>query len=88
MSAATQTRAEPAIRLQKMLIGCDWVEALSGEAFAVDDPSRRAPIARVPRSGGADVDRAVKAASAAFPAWSRTAPRDRGRLLLKIAEDL
>ena len=88
MPAATQTRAEPALRQQKMLIGGDWVAAQSGELFVVEDPSRRAPIARAPRSNTADVDRAVKAASAAFPAWSRIAPRDRGRLLLKIAEDL
>ena len=37
-------------------------------------------------AGREDVDRAVAAAHAAFPAWSRMAAADRGRLLLKLAD--
>ena len=47
----------------------------------VEDPAHRRPIAEVPRGRAEDVERAVKAAADAFPAWSRTVPRDRGRLL-------
>ena len=42
----------------------------------------------MPRADAEDVDRAVKAAAAAFPAWSKVAPRDRGRMLLRIADAL
>jgi len=37
-------------------------------------------------AGRSDVDAAVAAAKAAFPAWSRMAAADRGRLLLKLAD--
>jgi betaine-aldehyde dehydrogenase len=40
----------------------------------------------VPRGGAEDIDRAVKAANAAFPAWSKTPPRERGRILQKVAD--
>ena len=43
-------------------------------------------IASIPRGGAEDVDRAVKAASKAFPGWSRVIPRERGRMLQKIAD--
>ena len=37
-------------------------------------------------AGRADVDKAVDAAERAFPAWSRMAAADRGRILLKLAD--
>ena len=72
-----------------MLIGGAWVESADGRTFDVETPATRGRvIAEVPRSAAADVDRAVRAASAAFPAWRAVAPRDRGRLLLRIADDV
>src|SRR6185437_16119012 len=44
------------------------------------------PIATIPRGSKDDVDRAVAAAQKAFPAWSKVPPRQRGRMLLRIAE--
>jgi len=74
---------------EKMLIGGDWVDSADGRTFDVETPAKRgAVIAQAPRAGVADVDRAVKAAAAAFPAWRATAPRDRGRILGRIADDL
>jgi len=70
----------------RMLIGGDWVGAESGETLAVENPANRQEFARIPRGAAADVDRAVAAASAAFPAWSRVTPRERGRMLGRIAE--
>ena len=85
----TATRAETEVRRERMLIGGEWVEAGDGRTFDVETPAKRGTVvARVPRSGAADVDRAVRAAAAAFPAWRAVAPRDRGRLLLRIADDL
>jgi betaine-aldehyde dehydrogenase len=42
----------------------------------------------VPRGRSEDVDIAVAAAAAAFDSWRRVAPRDRGKLLLAIADTL
>ena len=71
-----------------MLIGGEWVEAADGRRIDVENPSRREPLASVARGGAEDVDRAVRAAAAAFPAWRALPARDRGRLLSAIAEDL
>src|SRR2546430_4684719 len=74
---------------EKMLVGGEWVESADGRTFDVETPAKRGTVvARVPRSGAADVDQAVRAAAAAFPAWRGVAPRDRGRLLLRIADDV
>src|SRR2546430_13037330 len=74
---------------EKMFIGGDWVESVDGRTFDVETPARRGSvIAQVPRGGAADVDRAVKAAAAAFPAWRDVAPRERGPILGPIADDL
>jgi len=72
---------------EKMFIGGEWVESADGRTFDVETPAKRGQvIAQVPRGGAADVDRAVKAAQAAFPAWRAMPPRERGRLLLRIAD--
>jgi acyl-CoA reductase-like NAD-dependent aldehyde dehydrogenase len=42
-------------------------------------------LAVVAEGGEADIDRAVSAASAAFPGWSSLAAADRGKLLLRLA---
>ena len=41
---------------------------------------------RLPRSDERDVEQAVAAATAAFPAWSATPAQQRSHLLLDIAE--
>ena len=81
-------RDEATLRKARMLIGGQWVESASGEVLEVEDPAHRRPIAEVPRGRAEDVARAVKAAAEAFPAWSRTIPRERGRLLARIADAL
>src|SRR2546422_3311848 len=74
---------------ERMFIGGEWVESADGRTFDVETPATRGKVvAHVPRSGAADVDQAVRAAAAAFPAWRAVAPRDRGRLLLRIADEV
>jgi acyl-CoA reductase-like NAD-dependent aldehyde dehydrogenase len=81
--------AVAAARREKMLIDGAWVDSADGRTFEVETPAKRGQvIANVPRATAADVDRAVKAAHAAFPAWRAIAPRERGRLLSRIADDL
>ena len=90
MSIAEQTRRDATnpLRHAQMLIAGGWVESASGETLDVENPGNRQKIAEIPRGGPADVDRAVQAATQAFPGWSKTPPRDRGHLLLRIAEAL
>jgi acyl-CoA reductase-like NAD-dependent aldehyde dehydrogenase len=70
----------------QLFIGGRFVDALSGETLATLNPHDNSTIADVALAGTADVDRAVEAASRAFPAWSRLAGADRGRILLKLAD--
>ena len=81
MSVTEQTRpatdARP--RHAQMLIGGEWVDAVSGGTLQVENPGRRTTIATIPRGGADDVGLAVQAAQRAFPAWSKVPPRQRGR---------
>lgn len=86
MPASATKAATKAVASQKMLIDGDWVTAADGRELSVEAPGSRTTIARIPRGGKADIDRAVEAASRAFPAWSKVAPRDRGRIVQKIAD--
>ena len=69
-----------------MLIDGAWVDAAAGGSIAIEAPGTRRTIAGVPRGQADDIDRAVKAATAAFPAWSKVPPRERGRILQKVAD--
>src|SRR4051812_38543149 len=69
-----------------MLIGGKWVGSASGAHFTVENPAKRKAITDVPRADAADVDAAVEAADKAFASWKKVVPRERGKLLLKIAE--
>src|SRR6516164_10491961 len=89
MRAVTKLREdETALKKERMLIGGECVDSAAGEWLEVEDPAHRRPIAGVPRGRSEDVERAVKAAADAFPTWSRTVPRERGRLLARIADAL
>ena len=68
-----------------MLIAGRRVDALDGRVIEVENPGRRSVFATVPRAQQADLENAVDAAHKAFQSWRKTAPRDRGRLLLDIA---
>jgi acyl-CoA reductase-like NAD-dependent aldehyde dehydrogenase len=88
MAVAQRTMAAPenSMKRAQMLIGGEWVDSASGEEISVESPGNRRIIASIPRGRAEDVDRAVKAAAEAFASWSRVAPRERGRMLLKIAD--
>ncbi|HEX9557939.1 MAG TPA: aldehyde dehydrogenase family protein, partial [Reyranella sp.] len=87
MSTATQTKPPSSTLSSKgMLIGGQWVESASGARITVENPAKRSPIAEVPRGNAADVERAVAAATKAYAEWRKVVPRERGTVLLKIAE--
>ena len=55
-----------------MWIGGRWTGAADGRVFEVVNPATEEVIDTAPRSGAADVDKAVAAALRAFPEWRRT----------------
>jgi acyl-CoA reductase-like NAD-dependent aldehyde dehydrogenase len=81
-------KAKAQLRHVRMLIDGAWVDSLSGMTLTVENPAKRRLIATIPRGDAADAAGAVEAAARAFPAWSKIAPRERGRLLLHVADKM
>jgi phenylacetaldehyde dehydrogenase len=75
-------------RKQKMLINGKWVEAASGKTFPTYNPATGEVLANVAEGDREDVDRAVKAARAAFETgpWSKMSPAARQKLMWKLAD--
>ena len=70
----------------QLFIGGEFVDGLAGTRIEVLDPHDCSVITEIAEARADDVDRAVAAAAAAFPAWSKLAAADRGRLLLRLAD--
>ncbi|SCB18587.1 aldehyde dehydrogenase family protein [Cupriavidus alkaliphilus] len=70
----------------KLFINGRFVDALSGVTIEVLNPHDGSVITHIAAAEAADVDLAVEAAARAFPAWSRMAAAQRGRLLLRLAD--
>ncbi|MFC9550029.1 aldehyde dehydrogenase family protein [Rhodococcus sp. NPDC056960] len=84
---APESLGIPAARDYPMLIDGRRVEAISGKWTEVTTPILRGHvIGRVPTGDTADVDRAVAAARAAFPAWRAQHFTGRARALGHIAD--
>jgi betaine-aldehyde dehydrogenase len=62
------------------------VDSTSGETTTLINPATAQPFATAPKSNAADVDLAMKSASAAFEGWRDSTPSERQRALLKIAD--
>jgi aldehyde dehydrogenase (NAD+) len=71
-----------------MYIGGQWRPAAASDAIAVINPADEQVIAHVPAGTVEDVDAAVRAARAAFPAWAATSPAERARLLAALRDEL
>jgi len=70
----------------QLFINGEFVDALDGATIDVFDPHDGSLITSIAEAKAADVDRAVAAAQAAFPAWSTMMASERGRLLIKLAD--
>ena len=67
-------------------IGGSVVESKSGRSAPVFNPATGAQSATVALASAAEVDAAVAAARAAFPAWAATSPLRRARLMNKLRD--
>jgi acyl-CoA reductase-like NAD-dependent aldehyde dehydrogenase len=101
MTAAADTAAAPSLpdalgdaaraflsAPQRLLIGTERTEAAGGGTFATLDPATGREIAQVPQAGAQDVDRAVKAARAAFAdgPWATMPAAGREGLMRSLAD--
>ncbi len=74
--------------LYKFYINGAWVEPQETlRPHDVIDPSTEAVVARIALGSAADVDSAVKAARAAFPAFSQTTVAERSALIERVIEE-
>ncbi|MGW7556173.1 aldehyde dehydrogenase family protein [Streptomyces rimosus] len=71
-----------------MYIDGSWRPAAGTDTIDVVNPADERVIATVPAGTAEDVDAAVRAARAALPAWSRTAPAERAARLTALRDQL
>ncbi|WOD14135.1 aldehyde dehydrogenase family protein [Paraburkholderia kirstenboschensis] len=72
----------------KFYIDGAWVDALGNDSFALVNPATEEAFATIALGSIDDVDRAVSAASRAFPKFGQSPPRDRIDLLTNIAAEV
>jgi aldehyde dehydrogenase (NAD+) len=72
----------------KLLINGEWTNARSGKTFTSTNPSTEKLLASYQEGGAEDIDAAVYSARRAFEygPWASMSPRDRGNLMLKLAD--
>ncbi len=66
-------------------IGGELVPPVSGEYFDNYNPATGKVYSLIPDSDARDVQRAVDAAKAAFPAWSVTSAEERSRIMMRLS---
>jgi len=72
----------------QMWINGTYTSGSSGRVIEVHDPATEEIIETVPAANAVDVDQAVTAAQAAFPAWKRLPAGQKAELLHEVAQQL
>ena len=70
--------------VMKPYIGGAWIESESQKFNTIYDPSTGKPIAQVPQCTAGEVEKAIAAAKAAYPAWKNTPVRNRANIMMKL----
>jgi aldehyde dehydrogenase (NAD+) len=92
MSTATAAGSEDTASLiagmaaRGLLIGQEWTGSATGGIYEHRNPATGQVQAEVPMAGEADVDRAVRAAREALPAWRATPANERAAILSRLAD--
>ena len=72
---------------RKLFINGQWTDAASGKSFETPNPATGETLAQVAEGDAEDINRAVRAARAAFDGpWSRMTPSERGRIIWRIGD--
>ena len=74
---------DPGLLRQQAYVDGQWVDADSGESFAVANPATGEQLGTVPNMGAAETRRAIEAANAAWPAWRKKTAKERAGILRK-----
>jgi len=90
-TATAQALSEPALGFVSAgphghWIGGEQVPSADGRTFETIDPATGESICEVAQGGPEDVDRAVRAARAAFEPWAKLSPSKRAGLIYALAE--
>src|SRR4051812_4073750 len=72
----------------KLYIDGAWVPSTGTKTIDVINSTTEEVMGKIPEGTKDDVDKAVAAAKAAFPAWSKTSVEERGKYLQRITEGL
>lgn len=72
------------MKTKQLYINSEWIDSTGDEIADVLNPATEEVIAKVPVGTTDDVDKAVAAAKAAFPAWNATPIEDRIDLMEKF----
>ncbi|CAB4364599.1 MAG: aldehyde dehydrogenase family protein [Actinobacteria bacterium] len=73
---------------ENIFINGQWIASTGTDTLSVTDSTTEEIIATIPDGSAADVDKAVAAAKAAFPAWSALPKEARAEYLMKIQAGL
>src|SRR5580692_3357857 len=79
-SAAAELK-DPRLFREAGYVDGQWIQASSGQTINVDNPATKEIIGKVPKLGGAETRRAIEAANAAFPLWSKRTAKERAAIL-------
>ena len=79
--AARIDLTDPGLLRDQAYIDGQWVDADSGETFAVENPANGETLAEVSCCGSAETKRAIEAAGRAFEQWRHTTAKERAALL-------
>jgi aldehyde dehydrogenase (NAD+) len=85
---AATIESKVAVGPTKLLINNRWVDSESGKTFPTVNPSTGETICQVAEADEADVNKAVKAARAAFESgpWRKMSASERGKLMNRLAD--
>ncbi len=72
---------DPSLFHTDAFIDGGWIHADNRATFEVDNPADRSLLAHLPAMGASETRRAIDAAHAAFPAWSKRPAKERGAIL-------
>src|SRR5450755_4372604 len=72
----------------QLFINGQWVDSASGKTFETPNPATGEVLASIAEGDAEDIDRAVRAARAAFDTgpWSRMTPSERGRIIWRVGD--
>jgi aldehyde dehydrogenase (NAD+) len=80
--------ASDALVRDKLFIGGEWVDPAGDGTIEVVNPTTEEVVGRIPEGTAEDADRAVRAARAAFDAWSQTPAEERAAYCAAIGAKL